>query len=171
MVAHPQKCGKNITTRTRAHSTDGDPGFDVEAEIKRLLAKHEKEFGAQTAVPPAAATPPTRPRARSSAKPGNAKPGRRAPRRPEHRRAAPAARSRAPRVGLGPGLIRPLSAMARDRYEAKRWCSSCQCEQVLDLIVEPDAVLAQCLTCLSSFSFPRVAPDGQAVSAAVSRIQ
>lgn len=46
-LAHPQKSGKNVTTRTRAHGTGEDPSFDVEAEIKRLLAKHAHEFGAQ----------------------------------------------------------------------------------------------------------------------------
>jgi len=44
------------------------------------------------------------------------------------------------------------------RYEAKRWCRQCGCETTLDLMVEPDAILAQCLTCLASFTLPRIDP-------------
>jgi len=47
LAAHPSKAGKMVSTKTRAHSTDEDPSFDVEAEIERLLAKTRGMFGAQ----------------------------------------------------------------------------------------------------------------------------
>jgi hypothetical protein len=47
LARHPEKAGKKVTTKTRAHSTDKDPGFDIEAEIERLLAKTRDMFGAQ----------------------------------------------------------------------------------------------------------------------------
>lgn len=51
--------------------------------------------------------------------------------------------------------------MTADRYTAKRWCRECQCETTLDLVVEPDAILAQCMSCLASFELPRVPPNGE----------
>lgn len=44
------------------------------------------------------------------------------------------------------------------RYQARRYCSECQSDQEMDLIVEPDVVLVQCLTCLASSTLERIDP-------------
>ena len=49
--------------------------------------------------------------------------------------------------------------MTADRYTARRWCPQCECETTLDLILESDAILAQCLSCLASFTLLKINPN------------